>query len=85
MKAPIYYAYSNDKFFLVRNTYFLVNYGNFVDGSPSNLADPYFQLLPITDMNDAHDDFVKIRRGGDTSYVQPPLLAVGQGQTSSAS
>ena len=73
----------NNRLFLsVRNVYFLANYGDFVGGGPENVSDPYIQLLPITDMKAAHNDFVTLRQGGDTSYKQPLLLPPGQGQTS---
>jgi hypothetical protein len=51
----------------VRNAYLLVNYGDFVDGGKSTAA-PYIQLLSITnDTAAAHQDFVKVRLGGNDS------------------
>jgi len=42
----------------------LIDYGDFVDGT-SNTANPYIQLLAITDdLTEAHQDFVNVRMGG---------------------
>jgi hypothetical protein len=51
----------------VRNTYILINFGDFVDGSTSNVADPYIQLLSISDKTKIHQDFVNARLGGSGS------------------
>ncbi|TDL23417.1 acid protease [Rickenella mellea] len=60
---------------VLRNLYLLINFGDFVDGSSSKTADPYIQLLSITDVADAHSDFVKIQLGGvDTTGTQAALL-----------
>lgn len=49
----------------LRNAYMLINYGDFVDGSSSKTADPYIQLLPLTeDLAEAHSDFVRVRLMG---------------------
>ena len=48
----------------VRNVYLLVDYSDFVDGSLNTTADPYVQLLPITDPTAAHADFVSVRLNG---------------------
>jgi len=51
----------------LRNAYLLVDYGDFVDGSTSTAA-PYIQLLSTTnDSAAAHQDFVKVRLGGNDS------------------
>lgn len=51
----------------VRNVYMSVNFGDFVDGSPSTTANPYIQFLPTTnDTAEAHSDFVKVR--GESSW-----------------
>lgn len=43
----------------------LIDFGDFVDGANSSTADPYIQLLPLTDdLAEAHSDFVKIRLQG---------------------
>ncbi|KAJ7159735.1 aspartic peptidase domain-containing protein [Mycena filopes] len=47
----------------LRNVYTLINFGDFVADSTSK-ADPYIQLLSITDPAEAHSDFVKQRLGG---------------------
>ena len=58
----------------VRNTYSLFNFGDFVDGSDSNVAAPYMQFLSVTDPKRAHNDFVNLRLGGvDTTGSQLPL------------
>lgn len=76
------HAQTTDLLLIVRNIYLLVNFGDFVDGRPSSVADPYIQLLPITDVADAHSDFVKIRLDGiDTTATQPHLLSHEEGQT----
>jgi hypothetical protein len=60
----------------VRNAYQLIDFGDFVDGSDENVADPYIQLLSITDRAKAHEDFVNVRLNGtDTTGSQAPLLS----------
>ncbi|KAK7469155.1 hypothetical protein VKT23_003645 [Stygiomarasmius scandens] len=49
----------------LRNTYILFNFGNFVGGSSSNVANPYIQLLSINDKTKIHTDFVNARLGGN--------------------
>ena len=54
----------------MRNAYLLVNYGDFVDGTTTK-AQPYVQLLSVTDPAAAHQDFVQTRLGGvDTTGTQ---------------
>lgn len=48
----------------VRNAYILINFGDFVDGALAKVGDPYIQLLSITEMTEAHNDFVQVRLGG---------------------
>ncbi|KZT08350.1 acid protease [Laetiporus sulphureus 93-53] len=48
----------------LRNAYLLVDFGDFVDGSSSQTAEPYIQLLSTTDPAQAHQDFVQERLGG---------------------
>lgn len=47
----------------MRNTYLSVNFGDFVEGKTNQTADPYIQLLSITNgsTSSIHDDFVKAR------------------------
>ncbi|THV05274.1 hypothetical protein K435DRAFT_119025 [Dendrothele bispora CBS 962.96] len=60
----------------LRNTYTLINFGNFVDGSTDNVADPYIQLLSVSNKTQIHTDFVNVRLGGrDTTGSQAPLLS----------
>ena len=47
----------------VRNSYTLIDYGDFLDGT-SSTADPYIQLLATTELTEAHQDFVNVRLGG---------------------
>ncbi|KAK7028845.1 hypothetical protein VNI00_014858 [Paramarasmius palmivorus] len=52
----------------LRNTYTLMDFGNWVEGASTDRNDPYIQLLSVTDVQQAHTDFVSIRLGGtDTS------------------
>jgi hypothetical protein len=37
--------------------YVLLDHGDFIDGSTSNMAAPYVELLPTTDAAVAHADF----------------------------
>ncbi|THU86317.1 acid protease [Dendrothele bispora CBS 962.96] len=48
----------------LRNTYILFNFGDFVDGSADNVADPYIQLLSVNDKSQNHIDFVNARLNG---------------------
>ncbi|KAI0949368.1 hypothetical protein AcW1_009001 [Taiwanofungus camphoratus] len=48
----------------LRNAYLLVDFGDFVDGSSSQVGNPYVQLLSITEPAEAHSDFVQQRLGG---------------------
>ncbi|KAL0581498.1 hypothetical protein V5O48_000556 [Marasmius crinis-equi] len=58
----------------LRNTYMLINFGNFVGGSGANAPAPYIQLLSTVDKSAAHRDFVNARLGGvDTTGSQTPL------------
>lgn len=75
--------FSSELLNAVRNVYILINFGDFVDGSNSSVADPFIQLLPTTNLTLAHADFVTARLGGvDTTASQPPLLPPGQGKIS---
>ncbi|KAF9068530.1 aspartic peptidase domain-containing protein [Rhodocollybia butyracea] len=57
----------------LRNVYLLINFGDFVDGSNTSVADPYIQLLSTTNRTAAHLDFVNARLGGtDTTGTQGP-------------
>ena len=52
---------------IVRNVYMLIDYGDFADNATTR-ADPYIQLLSVSnDTTEMHDDFVKIR-GGSASW-----------------
>lgn len=58
----------------MRNAYMLINFGDFVDGSSSKTADPYIQLLPLTDLSEAHADFVNVRLMGNDNTGNFQLL-----------
>ncbi|KAG9012464.1 hypothetical protein FRB94_006080 [Tulasnella sp. JGI-2019a] len=48
----------------LRNTYILLDYGNFIFDSSTDRTAPYIQMLSTTDPVQAHADFVKVRLGG---------------------
>ncbi|ESK86192.1 aspartic peptidase a1 [Moniliophthora roreri MCA 2997] len=61
----------------LRNTYMLIDFGDFVDGSDETVADPYFQILSTIDKAAVHKDFVNARLGGiDITGSQPALLDI---------
>ena len=65
-------------FSIVRNAYLYVNMGDFIDGS-SNTADPYLQLLSITnDTTKAHQDFIQVRAGGHFAAAVNAEQALGK-------
>lgn len=70
--------------YIVRNTYTLVNFGDFVDGNPDNQSNPFMQLLSVTDPSQAHQDFVRARLNGTdtTGDSAHALLPASQGQHS---
>jgi hypothetical protein len=46
----------------LRNVYAVMNYGDWIDGGSS--SDPYLQLMPTTNVQSAHNDFVQVRMDG---------------------
>lgn len=68
----------------LRNTYTLLDFGNFVDGTSDDTGAPYVQLLPLTDPTAAHADFVKLRLNGQDTTGDPSkaLLPTSQMQHS---
>ncbi|KAH9851502.1 acid protease [Lenzites betulinus] len=48
----------------LRNTYTLLDYGNFMDDTANDRGDPFIQLLPVTNVTGAHADFVQVRLNG---------------------
>lgn len=61
--------------------YLLLDYGDFIDGSVNNTANPYVQILSTTDPAEAHADFVATRLGGkDTTGSQH--ISSGSGSNS---
>lgn len=67
----------------VRNTYTLLNYGNFINGG-SNSNNPYVQLLPLTNVESAVNDFINVRTNGQNliNSSQYALLPASQQQHS---
>ncbi|KAF7314598.1 Aspartic peptidase A1 [Mycena kentingensis (nom. inval.)] len=66
-----------------RNAYTLMDFGDWADDTDDQ-GDPYMQLLPLTDRNSAHADFVKVRLNGvdSTGDAQYALLPTSQQQHS---
>ncbi len=48
----------------MRNTYSLFDYGNFLKHTANDRGDPFIQLLPLTDVKQAHQEFVEVRLNG---------------------
>ncbi|KAJ7601197.1 aspartic peptidase domain-containing protein [Mycena floridula] len=69
----------------LRNAYTLLNYGSWVKGGED--VDPYIQLLPLTDVQTAHADFVTSRLSGTdtTGAAKWNLLPADQMQHSPVS
>ncbi|KAL5512740.1 hypothetical protein ACEPAG_3006 [Sanghuangporus baumii] len=68
----------------LRNTYTLIDLGNFVASAPKSTESGFVQLLSLTDTQKAHDDFVQVRMGGvdstgDSKYY---LVPASEGQKS---
>lgn len=68
----------------MRNTYTLLDYGNWVKDSSIDRNDPFIQLLSVTDPAAAYKDFVKIRLAGVDTTQDPShaLLPADQMQHS---
>ena len=60
----------------MRNSYTLIDYGNFVKGSSNDRGSPFVQMMPLTDMNEAHSDFVKVRLNGVDTTGDPSQYLV---------
>ncbi|KAJ7069539.1 aspartic peptidase A1 [Mycena amicta] len=71
----------------LRNAYTLMDYGDWVDGTTNDRGDPFIQLLPLTDRDAAHADFVKVRLNGvdTTGSSQYALLPASEQQKSPVS
>lgn len=71
----------------VRNTYSLFDYGDWVNEASNDRQEPYIQLLSVTNVAQAHADFVKVRMNGvDTSgSASQQLVPADQGQKSPVS
>jgi len=69
----------------LRNTYTYIDFGNFVPGK--SRSNPFVRLLPITDREAAHTDFVNVRMNGVDVSGDPAhaLLPLSQGKTSPVS
>ncbi|KAH9069348.1 hypothetical protein EDB83DRAFT_2374659 [Lactarius deliciosus] len=69
----------------LRNAYLLINFGDFVDGSVNTTADPYVQLLSITDPASAHADFINVRLNPTSDTPPPNHAAIAAADAPSAS
>ena len=58
------------------NAYLLIDFGDFVDGQDSKIADPYIQLSLVTNMTDTHHNFITVRR----RLLRHPTRALSFGQ-----
>jgi len=69
---------------VLSNMYVLLDYGDFIDGSTSNTANPYVQFISTTNPATAHAEFVAARLGGkDTTGSQHVSGSNGSGSSSS--
>ncbi|KAF8906169.1 aspartic peptidase domain-containing protein [Mucidula mucida] len=70
----------------LRNVYTKLDFGSW-SGSNDDANDPYIQLLSITDVNQAHSDFVTVRLGGSdtTGDAKWQLLPTSEMQHSPVS
>lgn len=68
----------------MRNTYTLLDYGSFVEDTSDDTGDPFIQLLPITNVAKAHQDFVNVRLSGvdTTGSASQALLPTSEMQHS---
>lgn len=73
--------------FAVRNTYTLIDFANFVSGSSKDTGKPFVQMLPVTNVQNAHADFVNVRMNGvdSTGAASQALVPSSQGQSSPVS
>lgn len=71
----------------VRNTYTLLDYGNWIDESSTDRGDPFVQFLSVTDNSSSIQDFIQVRLNGvdTTSDSQWALLPADQMQHSPVS
>jgi len=60
----------------LRNTYTLIDFGDFVDANKTEKEAPFIQLLSLTDETDAHNDFVNARLGGVDNTTDPQYALV---------
>jgi len=69
----------------LRNTYTLMNFGKWVNSNSNQ--DPFIQMLSVTNVQAAHNDFVQARLGGVDSTGDPKyaLLPASQEQHSPVS
>lgn len=63
----------------------MLNYGDFIDGSTSNTANPYTQILSTTVPSEAHTDFVATRLGGVDTTGSQHFNGSGSGSGSGSS
>jgi hypothetical protein len=55
----------------LRNSYTLLDFGNFVDSSSNDRSNPYVQLMPVTNADDARKDFIQSRLNGVDTTNDP--------------
>lgn len=70
--------------FAVRNAYTLIDFGDFLSNAPDDRPDPFIQMLALTDVNEAHKDFVNVRLNGvdNTNDPSQALLPASEGKSS---
>lgn len=71
----------------LRNTYTLLDFGNWVEADKGKVGDPYIQLLSVTTAAESKSDFVQTRLGGQDTTNDPKyaLLPADQMQHSPVS
>ncbi|KZT57061.1 acid protease [Calocera cornea HHB12733] len=69
----------------LRNTYTLMNYGDFVDSNADARAAPFVQLLSVTNPNQASIEFHNVRGGQPQTFNTDGSTSSGGGSSSSGS
>jgi len=66
----------------LRNTYTLLNWGDFVDDTSAARGSPFVQLLSITNPVKAHHEFVQVRLNGVDTTGDPQYKLLAHGKSS---
>lgn len=68
----------------MRNVYSLIDFGKLRSQAPKGSANPFIQMIPLTDVNQAHKEFVDVRLNGNdnTNDASQQLLPADQGKAS---